>query len=102
MRDWITTWRLGTTLFLIELFELNSSDGRYYSRYVYFKELLPLFANARDKGQQAHAMTMLGAGLGVPISTDDIGLDKARAQTIKALKGVMLVFSYAVRKYSKP
>ncbi|KAJ7812403.1 hypothetical protein B0H14DRAFT_2857135 [Mycena olivaceomarginata] len=66
---------------------------RYYSRYVYFKELLPLLANARVKGQQAHATTMLGAGLGVPISTDDIGLDKARAQTIKALKGVMVSFA---------
>ncbi|KAJ7461138.1 hypothetical protein FB451DRAFT_1140635 [Mycena latifolia] len=62
---------------------------RYYSRYVYIKELLPLLLKAHEKGQQAHAMTMLGAGLGMPISTDDIGLDKARAQTIKLLKGVI-------------
>lgn len=58
---------------------------------MYFKELLPLLTKAHENGQQAHAMTMLGAGLGAPISTDDIGLDKARAQTIKSLKGVMLV-----------
>ncbi|KAJ6478695.1 NAD(P)-binding protein [Mycena vulgaris] len=63
---------------------------RYYSRYVYIKELLPLLTRAHEKGQQAHAMTILGAGLGMPICTDDIGLDKARAQTIKPLKGVML------------
>ncbi|KAJ7030716.1 hypothetical protein C8F04DRAFT_1005606 [Mycena alexandri] len=66
---------------------------RYYSRYVYFKELLPLLKHAHEKGQQAHAMTMLGAGLGAPISTDDIGLDSARSKTITVLKGVMLSFA---------
>ncbi|KAJ7111306.1 hypothetical protein C8R44DRAFT_883123 [Mycena epipterygia] len=66
---------------------------RYYSRYVYIKELLPLLVKAQEKGQPSHAMTMMGAGLGAPISTDDIGLDKARAQTIKPLKGVMLSFA---------
>ncbi|KAJ7690195.1 hypothetical protein B0H17DRAFT_1011623 [Mycena rosella] len=66
---------------------------RYYSRYVYINELLPLLVKAHERGQQTHAMTIMGAGLGVPISTDDIGLDKARAQTIKPLKGVMLSFA---------
>ncbi|KAJ7136338.1 hypothetical protein C8R43DRAFT_1238993 [Mycena crocata] len=66
---------------------------RYYSRYVYIKELLPLLQKTHDMGQAAHAMTMMGAGLGMPISTDDIGLDKARSQTIELLRGVMLSFA---------
>ncbi|KAJ6534521.1 hypothetical protein DFH09DRAFT_1369860 [Mycena vulgaris] len=66
---------------------------RYYSRYVYIKEFLPLLTRAREKGQQAHAMTIMGAGLGMPIYTDDIGLHKARAETIKPLKGVILYFA---------
>ncbi|KAJ7176994.1 hypothetical protein C8R46DRAFT_1077969, partial [Mycena filopes] len=101
--------RLGHLNFLVVSAGFNSmavsketSEGldyhlalRYYSRYVYFKELLPLLKKASEKGQQAHAMTMLGAGLGAPISTDDIGLDKARSKTIDALRGVALSFAAA-------
>ncbi|KAJ7096963.1 hypothetical protein C8R44DRAFT_889551 [Mycena epipterygia] len=66
---------------------------RYYSRYVWTKELLPLVSEARRLGQEARVMSILGAGFGNAINTDDIGLDKARAKTIKPLKGAMLSFA---------
>ncbi|KAJ6611250.1 hypothetical protein B0H10DRAFT_2437590 [Mycena sp. CBHHK59/15] len=66
---------------------------RYYSHYVWTKELLPLLKNARKLRQDARVMSVLGAGFGFRISTDDSGLDKARASTIKPLSGVMLSFA---------
>ncbi|KAJ7050361.1 hypothetical protein C8F01DRAFT_1377777 [Mycena amicta] len=39
---------------------------RYYQRFVFIKELLPLLQNAQSLGQDAHAMSVLGAGLGKP------------------------------------
>ncbi|KAJ7176046.1 hypothetical protein C8R43DRAFT_1102113 [Mycena crocata] len=68
---------------------------RYYSRYVWTKELLPLVSRAQILGQDARVMTVLGAGYGYKIDTDDIGLDKARRSTIRPLKGVMLSFAAA-------
>ncbi|KAJ7443114.1 hypothetical protein FB451DRAFT_1343818 [Mycena latifolia] len=61
---------------------------RYYSRYVWTKELLPLVSNARSLGQDSRVISILGAGFGHPIDTTDIGLDKARSRTIKPLKGM--------------
>ncbi|KAJ6583499.1 hypothetical protein DFH09DRAFT_1029161 [Mycena vulgaris] len=66
---------------------------RYYSRYVWTKELLPLVHNARKLGQDSRVMSILGAGFGHAIDTNDIGLDKARSKTIKSLKGVMISFA---------
>ncbi|KAJ6487142.1 hypothetical protein C8R47DRAFT_1127864 [Mycena vitilis] len=69
---------------------------RYFSRYLYTKELLPLLAHAREAGQHAHVMTVLGAGFGMPLASKDLGLVEARRSTIKWLKGVM--FSIAAMK----
>lgn len=91
MKGWTIIWRFGRVICTILGLDIFNTTRRYYSRYVYIKEFLPLLLKAQEKGQPAHAMTVMGAGLGAPISTDDIGLDKARAQTIKPLKGVMLV-----------
>ncbi|KAF7365730.1 hypothetical protein MVEN_00446800 [Mycena venus] len=74
----------------------NHLSMRYFSRYVYSKELLPLLVRARGKGQHAHLMTVLGAGFGAPIATTDLGLAEARRRTIKCLQGVM--FSVAALK----
>ncbi|KAF7365720.1 hypothetical protein MVEN_00445700 [Mycena venus] len=63
---------------------------RYFSRYVYTKELLPLLLQAREMGQQAHLMTILGAGMGIPIASDDLGLAEARRRSIKFLQGNMI------------
>ncbi|KAJ7132666.1 hypothetical protein C8R46DRAFT_1140535 [Mycena filopes] len=62
---------------------------RYFSRYVYSKELLPLLLSAREQGQPAHLMTVLGAGFGVKIATSDLGLVEARRGSIKFLRGVL-------------
>ncbi|KAJ7662432.1 hypothetical protein B0H17DRAFT_1093466 [Mycena rosella] len=66
---------------------------RYYSRYTYVKELVTLLGAARDKGQDARVISVLGAGFGMTIATDDLGLEKARRGTIGFLKGAMLSFA---------
>ncbi|KAJ7288694.1 hypothetical protein C8J57DRAFT_1116253 [Mycena rebaudengoi] len=66
---------------------------RYYSRYLWIRELLPLIHNAQRKGQHARVMSVLGAGMGVKIPPEDINLDQARHDTIRVLKGAMLSFA---------
>ncbi|KAF8173159.1 hypothetical protein K438DRAFT_1546090, partial [Mycena galopus ATCC 62051] len=56
---------------------------RYFMRYLFTKELLPLLVTAKELGQPAHVMTVLGAGFGMPMRTTDLGLHEAR--TIKSL-----------------
>jgi NAD(P)-dependent dehydrogenase (short-subunit alcohol dehydrogenase family) len=73
--------------------KMNYLLRRYFARYVYTKELLPLLLNAREQGQHAHVMTILGAGLGFKIPSDDLGLDEARRRTIKILQGAVIVRS---------
>ncbi|KAF7297651.1 hypothetical protein MKEN_01388200 [Mycena kentingensis (nom. inval.)] len=49
---------------------------RYYQRYVFIRELLPLMRSAKALGQDAHAMSVLGAGLGTPkraLDLDNLG-----------------------------
>ncbi|KAJ7082020.1 hypothetical protein B0H15DRAFT_932754 [Mycena belliarum] len=66
---------------------------RYYSRYMYVKELLPHLVVAKEKGMDAHVLSVQAGGLGLTIPTDDLGLDNARRSTIKMLRGVMLSFA---------
>ncbi|KAJ7183822.1 hypothetical protein C8R46DRAFT_1209958 [Mycena filopes] len=68
----------------------NHLAMRYFARYLYTKELLPLLSAAREEGQRAHAMTVLGAGMGFKIPTDDLGLAAARAGTYKFLQGAVI------------
>ncbi|KAJ7662554.1 hypothetical protein DFH06DRAFT_355244 [Mycena polygramma] len=63
---------------------------RYFSRYLFTKELLPLLVHAREQGQPAHVMTILGAGMGFKIPSDDLGLAYARSRTIKMLQGAVI------------
>ncbi|KAJ7840135.1 hypothetical protein B0H13DRAFT_2210340 [Mycena leptocephala] len=60
---------------------------RYFSRYVFTKELIHLLLGARENGQHAHLMTVLGAGTGMPIASEDLGLAEARRRSIKFLQG---------------
>ncbi|KAJ7103702.1 hypothetical protein C8R43DRAFT_229885 [Mycena crocata] len=66
---------------------------RYFARYLFTKELLPLLVRAQEQGQHAHMMTVLGAGFGAKIAKDDLGLADARRRTIKMLRGTMLSFA---------
>ncbi|KAF8168684.1 hypothetical protein K438DRAFT_1856406 [Mycena galopus ATCC 62051] len=62
---------------------------RYFMRYLFTKELLPLLVAAKELGQPAHVMTVLGAGFGIHIRTTDLGLHEARRRSIKLLQGLM-------------
>ncbi|KAJ7263901.1 hypothetical protein C8J57DRAFT_1333135 [Mycena rebaudengoi] len=55
---------------------------RYYQRYVFIQELLPLIQTAAETGQHVGVMSVLGAGRGNParpINLDDLGNTKNRA-----------------------
>ncbi|KAJ7103698.1 hypothetical protein C8R43DRAFT_1081238 [Mycena crocata] len=71
----------------------NHLAMRYFARYFFTKELLPLLVRAQEQGQHAHMMTVLGAGFGAKIPTEDLGLVEARRRTINVLRGVMLNFA---------
>ncbi|KAJ7105163.1 NAD-P-binding protein, partial [Mycena epipterygia] len=60
---------------------------RYYSRFVYIQELVPLLTAAANLGQDARVMTVLGAGFGWPINTKDINNSEARGSAYECLKG---------------
>ncbi|KAF8169015.1 hypothetical protein K438DRAFT_1730399 [Mycena galopus ATCC 62051] len=62
---------------------------RYFMRYLFTKELLPLLVAAKELGQPAHVMTVLGAGFGVHMRTTDLGLHEARSRSIKLLQGLV-------------
>ena len=48
----------------------------YYSRWAFIYELLPLLRKAKDTGEDAKAMSILGAGNGVAVDVDNLGLKK--------------------------
>ncbi|KAJ7235608.1 hypothetical protein B0H12DRAFT_1191261 [Mycena haematopus] len=62
---------------------------RYFMRYLFTKELLPLVVCAKEMGQHAHVMTVLGASFGIHMRTTDLGLHEARSRSIKLLQGVV-------------
>ncbi|KAK7055384.1 hypothetical protein R3P38DRAFT_1354823 [Favolaschia claudopus] len=62
---------------------------RYFSRYLFTRELLPLLQAAHDLGQHAHIMTIQGAGFGVRIPTSDLGVHEAYKRRYRFLQGVM-------------
>ncbi|KAJ7871289.1 hypothetical protein B0H13DRAFT_2060735 [Mycena leptocephala] len=64
---------------------------RYFMRYLFTRELLPLLVSAKAMGQHAHVMTVLGAGFGISIRTTDLGLHETRSRSIKLLKGILPV-----------
>jgi NAD(P)-dependent dehydrogenase (short-subunit alcohol dehydrogenase family) len=54
---------------------------RYYSRFVFISSLLPLLIKARESGQDARVMSILGGGRASLADLDDLGLEKARSKT---------------------
>jgi len=48
----------------------------YYARWKFAYDLMPLLTAAKEKGEDAKVMTVLGAGTGGVIDTDDLGLKK--------------------------
>jgi hypothetical protein len=53
---------------------------RYYSRFGFISSLLPLLVKARESGQDAGVMSVLGGGNGIPVNLNDLGLEKARSK----------------------
>lgn len=52
---------------------------------------MPLLNAAADRGQDARVMTVLGAGAGFRITTNDINNSQARGSAYECLKGVTAV-----------
>ncbi|PPQ74295.1 hypothetical protein CVT24_001331 [Panaeolus cyanescens] len=48
----------------------------YYSRFVLLHELMPLLRKARDAGEKAGVLAILGAGIAPDIVIDDLGMKK--------------------------
>ncbi|KAJ7634468.1 hypothetical protein FB45DRAFT_908982 [Roridomyces roridus] len=66
---------------------------RYFMRYTFLKELVPLLESARKEGQHAHFMTIQGAGFGASIPTQDLGLQEAKKHAWNFTKGMTPVGS---------
>jgi NAD(P)-dependent dehydrogenase (short-subunit alcohol dehydrogenase family) len=49
----------------------------YYARWKFAHDLMPLLAAAKAQGEDAKVMSVLAAGKGGPIDTDDLGLKKS-------------------------
>lgn len=50
-------------------------------------ELLPLLENAANAGEEARVMSILGAGVGGPLDTSDLGLKKNYSVVAAAKQG---------------
>lgn len=64
--------------------------SRYYSRWVLTNDLLPLLRKAREAGEPASVLSVLGAGMAPEIDIDDLGLKK----TYSGLKSMLQSLSY--------
>ena len=48
--------------------------AHYYARWKFTRDLLPSLQRAKDAGQESKVVSVLGAGKGTAIDTDDLGL----------------------------
>jgi NAD(P)-dependent dehydrogenase (short-subunit alcohol dehydrogenase family) len=64
--------------------------SRYYSRWALTNDLLPLLRQAKDAGEDAKVMSILGAGQYSAIDIDDLGLKKS----FGGLKAMLQSISY--------
>ena len=51
--------------------------AHYYARWKFTRDLLPSIQKAKDAGQEAKVVSILGAGKGAAIDADDLGLKKS-------------------------
>ncbi|KAK7055726.1 hypothetical protein R3P38DRAFT_2848731 [Favolaschia claudopus] len=70
---------------------------RYFMRYLFTQDLVPLLLSAKEQGQQAHAMCVQGAGFGARIRTDDLGLHNAVRRSWKLLNGKVMPSVAAIK-----
>ncbi|KAF8816816.1 NAD(P)-binding protein [Phlegmacium glaucopus] len=62
--------------------------SRYYSRWALTNDLLPLLRKAKEAGEPASVLSVLGAGNGPEIDLDDLGLKKTYAGTKAMLQSI--------------
>ncbi len=63
---------------------------RYYSRFKYVYELLPLLRNAKDAGEDVNVLSILASGMGRAIDVNDLALK----HSYRAYKATMVSGSY--------
>jgi NAD(P)-dependent dehydrogenase (short-subunit alcohol dehydrogenase family) len=63
---------------------------RYYARWKFISELMPLLRNAKDAGEDAKVFSVLAAGLGQEMDMDDLGLKK----TFSVMKSMAIPPTY--------
>ncbi|PBK80194.1 NAD(P)-binding protein [Armillaria gallica] len=63
---------------------------RYYSRFKYIYELLPLLRNAKEAGEDASVLSVLASGMGRAIDVNDLGLK----HSYQAYKATLVSGSY--------
>ncbi|KAK0496720.1 hypothetical protein EDD18DRAFT_1163595 [Armillaria luteobubalina] len=63
---------------------------RYYSRFKYIYELLPLLRNAKEAGEDASVLSVLASGMGRAIDINDLGLK----HSYQAYKATLVSGSY--------
>ena len=72
----------------------------YYARWKFARDLLPSIQKAKDAGQEAKVVSILGAGKGMAIDADDLGLKKsfsvlASAATTPTYNDLMMEVGWA-------
>ena len=64
--------------------------SRYYSRWALTYDLLPLLRKAKDEGEPASVLSVLGAGMGPQVDLDNLGLK----QNYSGFKAMMQSLAY--------
>ena len=64
--------------------------SRYYSRWASTHDLLPLLRKAKEAGEPASVLSVLGAGRGPEVDLEDLGLKK----TYSGMKAMLQTLSY--------
>ncbi|KAF9044127.1 hypothetical protein BJ165DRAFT_1528694 [Panaeolus papilionaceus] len=54
----------------------------YYARWKFINDLLPSLKKAKDEGEEAKVLSVLGAGVGGEVDVDDFGLAKEGSYTL--------------------
>ncbi|KAK0196413.1 hypothetical protein F5146DRAFT_1011437 [Armillaria mellea] len=73
---------------------------RYYSRFKYIYELLPLLRNAKEAGEDASVLSVLASGMGYAIDINDLGL-KHSYQAYKAMLASSSYNDIMVEEFAK-
>jgi len=74
----------------------------YYARWKFINDLMPLLRKAKDAGEDAKVMSVLGAGTGGVIDLDDLGVKKRynlyTAGVAAATYNDLMIESFAARQ----